>query len=50
MPDPDAGLTVESEFGQSLLAIQQRRATGASSISAAEVAERLGIPTRSNEF
>jgi hypothetical protein len=53
LPDPDAGLTVKPEFEQSLLAIQQRRAAGASAIrqnqaasagiSAAEVAERLGL-------
>jgi hypothetical protein len=53
LPDPDAGLTVKPEFEQSLLAIQQRRAAGASGIrqnqavstgiSAAEVAEHLGL-------
>ncbi|NJL39197.1 MAG: hypothetical protein HC840_18165 [Leptolyngbyaceae cyanobacterium RM2_2_4] len=32
LPDPDVGLAVKPEFEQSLLAIRQRRAAGASGI------------------
>jgi len=43
LPNPDAGLTVKPEFGQSLLTIRKRRETEAIGLSADEVADRLGL-------
>jgi hypothetical protein len=43
LPDPDAGLTVNPEFEQSLLAIRNRREPNTTGILAEEVAHRLGL-------
>jgi uncharacterized protein YicC (UPF0701 family) len=42
LPDPDAGKELKAEVKQQLLDIQQRRASGARGIPAAEVIKNLG--------
>lgn len=43
LPDIDEGKTVKEEFKQNLLSIQKSRETESKSISAQEVARRLGL-------
>jgi hypothetical protein len=43
LPDPDEGMTVNEEFNQELLEIQQRRKTGSRGISAEEAMKKLGL-------
>jgi len=43
LPDPDAGLALKPEIEQSLQQIRDRRKAGDISISAEEVARRLGL-------
>jgi hypothetical protein len=46
LPDPDAGAIVNEDFKGTLLEIQKRRERGVRGISAAELMQRLRLPTK----